>query len=86
MNPLQWKREHRLALAIAIGLGAAIAAITAFAVLNPADYRGTLALYCEWQDRYCTYFRAGYWFVALIWATLGAAAAGTLVYIRQLLR
>jgi hypothetical protein len=85
MNPLNWKREHQIALVVAIGLGAVVGCIFgAMVTPNYISFRWG-ALWCE-RTYYCIYLLQGYWLLILFWTALGGSIGGGLVYVRQLLR
>jgi H+/Cl- antiporter ClcA len=85
MNPLEWKREHQIALLCAIALGCFSGFIVGLLVLDSHTRFRWGALWCEWQYS-CVYFLNGYWLRVLSCSILGGVSGATLVYIRQLLR
>jgi hypothetical protein len=75
MNPLQWKREHQIALVCAFVLGAILGWMLGL--------RLTTAHFAAYLDRW-RYVR--YWAAVGSWGLFGGAIGAVLVYIRQLLR
>lgn len=69
MNPLGWKREHRTAFFIAVGIGCLAGLLIAAMRLEPRHY-----------------FPAEYVLRLIFWTLLGGFLAGSVVYMRQLLR
>jgi len=89
IDPRTWKREHKIALLLAIVLGAALGAWVGGRAFAPSTDMGGWTViarnYCGWH------ICADLWFVDLPpsvvgWSFLGAVMGGVLVYIRQLLR
>ena len=76
-SPLNWKPEHRLALAIAISLGAFVGAIVAFMLVQP--HAGSFGMH--WRS-----FPRGYWFPIIFWPTAGALIGGAVMIILRLSR
>ena len=86
MNPLQWKREHQLALLSAAALGLIIGVTVGLHQVNPYGVRVAWKLWCTGSWGGCTYFRPGYWLAVAAWAAFGGAIGAALIFIRQLLR
>lgn len=86
MNPLDWKRDHQIALVCALGLGAIVGMAVGLAWSNPYTNFQWGALWCESGRNFCTYLLNGYWLRIIFWTALGATVGAALVYIRQLLR
>jgi hypothetical protein len=85
MNPLEWKREHQIALACAVALGCLVGMIAG--LLVTPDYVSFRwgKLWCNYGYT-CVYLLQGYWLFILLWISLGAVVGAALVYVRQLLR
>lgn len=82
LDPRSWKREHRLALALAAGLGAVAGAL----LMRSATMR-CLSPYENLYGEVSWFaFIGGCWFTISIWPAIGAAIGIALVYVRQLLR
>lgn len=79
MNPLGWKREHQVAFAIAILLGAGVGLLLGMRQHNSENW---LQVELSWDDVSNFFANGGGW----EWSLIGAAIAGTLVYVWQLLR
>jgi hypothetical protein len=87
MNPLEWKREHQLALLCAIGLGLALGTSVGIWQVDTCCGRLRVHLWCQGPgDRFCTDFVPVYWLLVGLWGALGGFICALLVYIRQLLR
>jgi|HubBroStandDraft_1064217.scaffolds.fasta_scaffold100443_3 hypothetical protein len=93
MNPLDWKREHQLALLCAVALGCFFGAIVGFRVVGDVGYSTHWMLYCAFGTDYragrwynCTYLTPGYWLLIALLAALGGFICAILIYIWQLLR
>lgn len=85
LNPMTWKREHQIALMLAIAIGCIGGVLVGlYSTETYSSFRWG-ALWCE--GRYsCFYLLNGYWLKITLWASLGAAIGAALVWIRQLLR
>jgi len=87
MNPLEWKREHKLALAAAAALGAFIGTIVMSQTIRgcAGSYTGSLQYYpifgIDWPA-----FLGACWFSIIIWPIIGAAIGAAAIYIWQLMR
>jgi len=80
MNPLHWRREHQIALAVAAALGAFVGLLYGFNYV-----RGVPG--CSWFDTgYCHDAYSAYLRAVLKWPLFGAIIGGGIVYVRQLLR
>jgi hypothetical protein len=92
MNPLQWKREHKIALLCAIGLGLFIGAIVGFVEVRSSGFSSWPVGLCHytdewgWRGDWCFFVHPAYWLAVGCWSASGAAVCGMMVYIRQLLR
>jgi hypothetical protein len=85
MNPLEWKREHQIALACAAAIGGVAGLIFGLARTNAYDYSTWGKLWCE-REYSCIYLLNGYWLKVIFWTALGGSIGAALIYIRQLLR
>lgn len=74
MNPANWKREHQVALCIAIALGAALGGLTLYLATGAGS--PTLDVWL-WRRS---------WPELILWPAMGAIIAGGIVYVHQLLR
>jgi len=74
MNPANWKREHQVALCVAVVLGAALGALTLYLATNTSGSPIDLWL---WRRS---------WTELALWPVMGAIIAGGIVYVHQLLR
>jgi hypothetical protein len=87
MNPLDWKREHQFALALAAALGAFVCTLAMFHTVTScaSSFTGSTRFYplfgIDWGP-----FLSGCWFQILIWPLAGSISGATIVYIRQLMR
>jgi hypothetical protein len=96
MNPLKWKPEHKLALAIALFLGAFAGVLAAMWKVEPyghvwaySHFVAAAADLISPQASGWAYNRIRfdyYWLIIALWGLVGAALSGALIYIRQLLR
>lgn len=78
MNPLHWKKEHRLALCLAVGVGFLIGVIPGIEYASP--------FYCLVYSGYCDP-GAGLRYLALIgWPLFGGGIGAAIIYIWQLMR
>jgi hypothetical protein len=83
MNPLNWKREHQMALVCAGALGGVLSFIAAVLTLHP----GRHFEWCVFREHgTCAYFPTGYVALLIFWTFRGTLVSGAIVYIRQLLR
>ena len=83
MNPLGWKREHQVALLMAILAGAALGVVLGYLVYAaPKGADGGIG-FESWLRRS---FRWSYRARGIEWALFGAFFGGAAVYLRQLLR
>lgn len=88
MNPLRWKREHRLAMLCALALGGFFGVIFGVRHIDPVGWNewpflcgsGFYAQSCSF------YVSPGYWSLVALWAAIGATISGLIVYIQQLMR
>ena len=96
MNPLHWKREHQTALWIALCLGGLFGVLLALWEIEPSGHvwayshvvANIAAIVSPWASVWAyNWIRIDfYWPIILLWGLLGAAVAGALVYMRQLLQ
>jgi hypothetical protein len=84
-NPLNWQKEHQVALICAIIVGLVVGAVIGELTVPAYGYR-LWVFGCDPAPRGgCFHFTPWYWFHLGIWSILGSAIATTLVYIRRLL-
>ena len=74
MNPLQWRREHQVALLLGVVVGIALGFVTGYMHHN---------IHFENAAAFSSYLTGG---SALRWGVFGALVGGTIIYIQQLLR
>jgi hypothetical protein len=87
MNPLDWKREHQIALLVAATLGGFIfttmmshnISSCAGGFIGSAYYYPIFGI--DWGP-----FLARCWFQLLVWPVSGAVSGAAFIYIRQLMR
>jgi hypothetical protein len=72
MNPLNWKPEHQIAFAVAIGLGALVGCIFRSMVTPSYVSFRWGQLWCDYGYR-CIYLLQGYWLLILFWMAIGGA-------------
>jgi hypothetical protein len=77
MNPLNWSREHQLAMLIAAVIGAALATVLGYLVYASGWGEGAVP-FESWLWRV---FGGPIW-----WALFGAVIGGAIVFVRNLLR
>ena len=88
MNPLNWKREHRFALAVAGAIGGIAGLVFAYLLPGPTSRGGVFGfLYQDFFGLY-EWLTYSFWPVVIVvgWALLGATLSCAAVYARQLLR
>lgn len=78
MNPLEWKREHQIALGLAAIIGLGLGEIIGFALNGHGD-------------RFVTWVEQSFWyhystFGGFMWGILGALIGAAIVYVVQLMR
>jgi prolipoprotein diacylglyceryltransferase len=73
MNPLQWRREHQVALLLGIVVGIALGFVTGYMHHD---------VHFENPGQFSSYLTGG---SAIRWGVLGALIGGTIIYMRQLL-
>lgn len=78
MNPLMWKREHKLALGLATIIGCVVGLVVGYFAFSSSGGEGYYPP-GVWLS-HPMYYRV-YW-----WALGGGIVGGGLVYIRQLMR
>ena len=86
MNPLEWKREHQIALLIAIGLGCVAGLLLGILEIDTYTRFRWGALWCDNRGHSCIHLLNGYWVRVVLCAILGGLMGAALVYVRQLLR
>lgn len=88
MNPLHWKREHQIALVMAIALGAAVGWFIGLREVSPYGHE-YWTLWCQAPSAFygsdCTFIEPGYWLLVVVWAAAGSTFSATIIVIRQLL-
>ena len=77
MNPLSWKKEHQIALALAILVGIAIGIVIGYLVYASAKGAGGAISFAYWVRHPIRF--SGTW-----WGFLGGTVGGALIYIRHL--
>ena len=85
MNPLEWKREHRIALLCAFVLGCFGGLFVGLHEISSSGHFRWVTLWCSAAGQ-CTYLLNGYWLSVTWWSIIGGLAAVAIVYIGQLLR
>ena len=88
MNPLSWKREHKIAFLCAMAIGAIIGTAIGLREVVPYGYN-EIKFWCEpgyLGVSNCNYIAPGYWALVIMWSCAGAVFGASIVYIRQLLR
>jgi hypothetical protein len=83
MNPLNWKREHQLALLGASLLGGILGVLLFSAVLARSYYPD---LFCGFGYYGYACWLSGFWLRVFLWTAFGVMVGAAVVYIRQLLR
>jgi len=78
MNPLEWKREHQVALGIAAVIGLSLGEIVGFSLNGNGERFGT------WVERSFWYHYAT--FGGFMWGICGAIIGAAIVYSVQLMR
>jgi hypothetical protein len=78
MNPLRWKREHRIAFFCAAALGCLVGLVVGIQHVSPGEHPLTKL------DQF--YLPLEYWMLLALWAALGGVVGAAIIYIRQLLR
>ncbi len=77
MNPLNWKREHQVALGIAAVIGAVLGILTGYLIYAIAQGAGGAMSFGRWLEY-------SIWAAALLWAIGGALVVSGSVYVRRL--
>lgn len=72
MNPLNWKREHQIALLAGTLLGAAVNILIFILVISDSYYP---PLWCGFGRYGWTCWLNGFWIRVLLWAAIGAGMA-----------
>jgi hypothetical protein len=86
LNPIEWKREHQVALAGAAAIGCLGGLIFGLAWSDTFSWFQWGELWCDRRHNNCFYLLNGYWLRIIFWTALGGSVGAALVYIRQLLR
>jgi len=73
MNPLKWRREHQVALALGAAMGICVGLVIGYIYNDVHFANATLPLFLEGGSG----FR---------WGVFGALVGGCTIYVRQLLR
>jgi hypothetical protein len=79
MNPLNWKREHQVALGIAAVIGAVLGILTGYLIYAIAQGADGAMSFGRWLEY-------SIWAAALLWAIVGALIVSGSAYVRQLFR
>ena len=77
MNPLNWKREHQVALSIAAVIGAVLGILIGYLVYAIAQGAGGAMSFGRWLEY-------SIWAAALLWAIVGALIVGGSAYMQRL--
>ena len=77
MNPAHWKREHQIALILAIVIGAIVGVVIGYFVYGSARGADGGVRFGFWVQRSIHF--GGLW-----WGLSGAVIGGALIYIRRL--
>ena len=77
MNPLNWKREHQVALGIAAVIGAVLGILAGYLVYAIAQGAGGAMSFGRWLE-------SSIWAAALLWAIVGALIVGGSPYMQRL--
>lgn len=86
MNPLAWRREHRIALLSAVALGLLVGFMAGLHFVNPYSSLRWGRLWCGGPYDICVFLLNGFWLKVSAWAAVGGIAGGTAVYIARLSR
>ena len=79
MNPLNWKREHQVALSIAVVIGAVLGILIGYLVYAIAQGADGAMSFGRWVEY-------SIWAAALSWAIVGALIVGGSVYVQRLFK
>ena len=79
MNPLNWKREHQVALGIAAVIGAVMGVLIGYLVYAVAQGADGAMSFGRWVEY-------SLWAAALLWAIVGALIVGGGAYVHRLFR
>jgi hypothetical protein len=79
MNPLNWKREHQVALSIAAVIGAVMGVLVGYLVYAVAQGADGVMSFGQWLEY-------SIWAAALLWAIVGAFIVGGSAYMQRLFR
>jgi hypothetical protein len=77
MNPLNWKREHQVALGIAAVIGAVMGVLIGYLVYAVAQGADGAMSFGRWLEY-------SIWTAALLWAIVGALIMGGSAYMQRL--
>ena len=77
MNPLNWKREHHVALGIAAVIGAVMGVLIGYLVYAVAQGADGAMSFGRWLEY-------SIWAAALLWAIVGALIMGGSAYMQRL--
>lgn len=77
MNPLNWKREHQVALSIAAVIGAVLGILIGYLVYAIAQGADGAMSFGRWLEY-------SIWAAALLWAIVGALIVGGSAYMQRL--
>ncbi len=78
MNPLRWKRNHQIALVLAIAVGASLGIVVGYLVYSSGRGAGGAISFGYWLSRPLR--SAGLW-----WGLFGAGVGAAAIYLRRLL-
>ena len=79
MNPLNWKREHQVALSIAVVIGAVLGILIGYLVYAIARGADGAMSFGRWVE-------VSLWAAALLWAIVGALIVGGNAYVQRLFK
>jgi uncharacterized membrane protein YhdT len=79
MNPLNWKREHQVALGIAAIIGAVLGTLIGYLVYAIAQGAAGAMSFGRWVEY-------SLWAAALLWAIVGALIVGGSAYAQRLFK
>ncbi len=88
MNPLRWRREHQIALAIAAALGGIACVVIGYFVYSVGlgDGAEDFGNWVQAPFSFFLYQYPVYDFASAEWFTFGAIIGGAVVYVGRLLR
>lgn len=90
MNPLHWKREHRIALAIVIFIGSVIGVTIGLFAVEPSGHIWVWSS-ANSNDPLRSWDRSHhhintYWLWIALWGVFGGIAGAATIYVPKLLR